>query len=270
MLHTAHTTRLCKCCKTSTAQRRKRSHTYLNLEVNNNHLRQQQSWCNLSQLSSRLTFISTVIVLIVWDDNENIIVAYRTASSVVTSLAVITTLIEMFWHTTTFQKECHIMFLTVDTISRNQHTLTLNQNHIDVQWLMGSHLFQCNTESYKQDIHIRQHENDPCLTRVSVESKLLLINEKNWISISICKSESDDISIIQNEGPTSCQLRNTYLYDTYMMVIVVVIVVIVVAELVVQESVLKYSIKKGFTYKSCWWRSWKRKKKKSCTWGKGL
>ncbi len=29
-------------------------------------------------------------------------------------------------------------------------------------------------------------------------------------------------------------------------------------------------IKKGFTYKSCEWRSWRRKKKKSCTWGEGF
>ncbi len=30
------------------------------------------------------------------------------------------------------------------------------------------------------------------------------------------------------------------------------------------------SIKKGFTYKSCEWRSWRRKKKKSCMWGEGF
>jgi hypothetical protein len=48
------------------------------------------------------------------------------------------------------------------------------------------------------------------------------------------------------------------LYDTYMMIVVVV----VAAELVVWESVLTYSIKKDFTYKRCWWRSWRRKKKK--------
>jgi len=43
-----------------------------------------------------LTFIDTVVVLIVQDDNENIIVAYETVSSVVMSLAVVTTLTEMF------------------------------------------------------------------------------------------------------------------------------------------------------------------------------
>jgi hypothetical protein len=47
-------------------------------------------------LSSRLILIDIVVVLIIQDDNENIIVAYRTVSSVITSLAVITTLIEMF------------------------------------------------------------------------------------------------------------------------------------------------------------------------------
>jgi len=43
-----------------------------------------------------LTLIDIVVVLIVQDDNENIIVAYRTASSVITSLAVTATLTEMF------------------------------------------------------------------------------------------------------------------------------------------------------------------------------
>jgi len=56
----------------------------------------QQCQCDLSQLSSRLTLIDIVVVLIIQDDNENIIVAYRTVSSVITSLTVITILIEMF------------------------------------------------------------------------------------------------------------------------------------------------------------------------------
>jgi len=56
-----------------------------------------------------------------------------------------------------------------------------------------------------------------------------------------------------------------YLYNTY-----IVVVVVVAAELVIQESVLTYSIKKGFTYKRCQWRSWRRKKKKSCMWGEGI
>jgi len=43
-----------------------------------------------------LTLIDTVVVLIIQDNNENIIVAYRTVSSVITSLAVTATLIEMF------------------------------------------------------------------------------------------------------------------------------------------------------------------------------
>jgi len=80
---------------------------------------------------------------------------------------------------------------------------------------------------------------------VSIQSKLLLTNLENRIDINICKDESDNISIVQDKNPTSCQLRDTYLYNTYMMIVVVV----VAAELVVQESVLKYSIKKDFTYK---------------------
>ncbi len=61
------------------------------------------------------------------------------------------------------------------------------------------------------------------------------------------KGKSDNICVVKDEGPVSCQLRDTYLYNTY----IVVVVVVVAAELVVQESVLTYSTKKGFTYKSC-------------------
>jgi len=69
--------------------------------------------------------------------------------------------------------------LTVDTISRNQHILTLNQNHIDVQQTMSSYLIQCDMLSYKQDVNIRQHNDDSCLRKVSVLSELLLINKEN-------------------------------------------------------------------------------------------
>ncbi len=238
---------------------------YLRGNIDDNHPHQQH-WCDSSWLSSRLILIDIVVILIIWDDNENIIVAYRTASSVVTPLAVTATLIEMFWRTTTFWKECHTMCLTVCTISRNQHTLTLNQNCIDVQQSMSPHLIWQNTKPYKQNIHTEQHKNASCLREVSVLSELLLINKENWIFISSCKSESDNICIVKNENPVSCQLQNMYLYDTY----IVVVVDVVAAELVVWESVLTYSIKRGFTYKSCEWRSWRRKKKKSCTWGEGF
>jgi len=113
---------------------------------------------------------------------------------------------------------------------------------------MSSHLIQCDMLLYKQNIHTEQHKNDHCLREVSVTSKLLLINKENRIDISIHKNESDNISVIQNKSSTSCQLRDTYLYNTYMMIVVVVVVA---AELVIQESVLTYSIKKGFTYKRC-------------------
>ncbi len=70
---------------------------------------------------------------------------------------------------------------------------------------------------------------------MSIQSKLLLINEENRIDINICKNKSDNISVVQNKGPTSCQLRDTCSYNTYMMIVVVVVVA---AELVIQESVL--------------------------------
>jgi len=145
----------------------------------------------------------------------------------------------------TFQKEHHTAFLIVSTTVRNQHVLTLNQNCIDVQQLMSSHLLQCNTGLYKQNIVTEQSKNDHCLREVSVQSKLLLINIENRINISVCKSKNSNISIVQDKSSTSCQLRDTYLYNIYMMIVVVV----VAAALVVQKSVLKYSIKKDFTYK---------------------
>ncbi len=185
----------------------------------------------------------------------------------ITSFAVAVTLTEMFWDTTTFQKEYHIVFLTADTTVKNQHILTLNQNDIDVWWLMSSHLIQCNTLLYEQNVHIEQHKDNHCLREVSIQSKLLLINEENRININICKNKSNNINIIQNESSVSCQLRDTCSYNTYMMIVVVVVVA---AELVVWESVLTYSIKKDFTYKRCWWRSWRRKKKKSHMWGEKI
>ena len=81
---------------------------------------------------------------------------------------------------------------------------------------------------------------------MNITSKLLLINKENKIDISIHKSKSNNVDIIQNESFTSCQLRDTYLYNTYM---IIVVVVVVAAELVIQESVLKYLIKRDFTYK---------------------
>ena len=71
------------------------------------------------------------------------------------------------------------MFLTVSTTDRNQHILTLNQNCIDVQQLMSSHLIQHDTKLYKQNIHIEQHKNAPCLKKVNILSELLLINKEN-------------------------------------------------------------------------------------------
>jgi len=94
---------------------------------------------------------------------------------------------------------------------------------------MSSHLLQCDMNLYKQNIVTEQSKNDHCLRKVSIQSKLLLINLKNRIDTDICKSESSNISVVQDKNPISYQLKDTYLYDTYMMIVVVV----VAAELVV-------------------------------------
>jgi len=159
-------------------QRRKKNCTYLRVNIFDD-CSYQQHQCDLSWLSSMFILIDTIVVLIIWDDNENIIIAYETASSVIMSLTVIVTFIEMFWHTTTFWKECYTVFLKVNIIDRNQHTLTLNQNCINVQQLMSSHLIQCDMKLYKQNIHIEQHKNNHCLRKVSIQNELLLINKEN-------------------------------------------------------------------------------------------
>ena len=82
---------------------------------------------------------------------------------------------------------------------------------------------------YKQNIVTEQSKNDHCLRKVSIQSKLLLINLKNRINISVYKSKSSNVSVVQDKSFTSCKLRDTYLYDTYMMIVVVV----VAAELVI-------------------------------------
>jgi len=94
---------------------------------------------------------------------------------------------------------------------------------------MSFYLLQCDMSLYEQNIVTEQSENDHGLREVSIQSKLLLINLENRINISVHKSKSDNISIVQDKDPTNCQLRDTYLYDTYMMIVVIV----VAAELVI-------------------------------------
>jgi len=94
---------------------------------------------------------------------------------------------------------------------------------------MNSYLLQCDTSLYKQNIVTEQSKNDHCLRKVSIQSKLLLINLKNRIDISIHKSKNSNISVVQDESSISCQLKDTYLYNTYM----IIVVVVVAAELVV-------------------------------------
>ncbi len=94
---------------------------------------------------------------------------------------------------------------------------------------MSSYLLQCDTDLYKQNIVTEQSENDHCLRKVSIQSKLLLINLKNRIDISVHKNESNNVSIVQDKSSTSCQLRDTYLYNTY----IIIVVVVVAAELVI-------------------------------------
>ncbi len=93
---------------------------------------------------------------------------------------------------------------------------------------MSSHLLQCDTDLYKQNIVTEQSENDHCLKKVSIQSKLLLINLKNRIDISIHKNKTSNISVVQDKSSTSCQLRDTYSYNIYMIIVVVVVAAVLV------------------------------------------
>jgi len=61
---------------------------------------------------------------------------------------------------------------------------------------MSSHLLQCDTVLYKQNIVTEQSENDHCLREVNVQSKLLLIILKNRIDTDVHSGEDSDISIV--------------------------------------------------------------------------
>ena len=93
---------------------------------------------------------------------------------------------------------------------------------------------------------------------MSIQSKLLLTNLKNRIDISVHTDDSDDVSVVQDKSPTSCQLQDTYLYDTYMMIVVDVVIA---AELVVQESVLKCVNQKRFHIQEVAVKKLKKKEK---------
>jgi len=71
---------------------------------------------------------------------------------------------------------------------------------------MSSHLSQCDTVLYEQNVVTEQSENDHCLRRVNIQSKLLLINSENRISTDVHKNESSNVSVVQDESPISCQL----------------------------------------------------------------
>ena len=123
---------------------------------------------------------------------------------------------------------------------------------------MSSHLIQCDTVLYKQNIVIEQSKNDHCLRKVSVQSKLLLINLENRIDISVCTDENSNVSVVQDKNSTSCQLWDTYLYNIYMMIVVDVVVA---AEIVVQESVLKCVNQKRFHIQEMRVKKLKKKEK---------
>ena len=210
-------------------------------------------------LRNSLTLIGLIIVIIViWDDNDNIIVAYRAVSSVITSLTVAVTLFKMLWHMTTFWKECHTAFLTVCTTVRNQHITSLNKNCIYVWWSVRQNLLSQNLFLYEENIAIRESKNDNDLRKVNKDVQLLHTDQKNRICIVCC---SDENTLIQNESSVCCQIWETNLYDTYMIVVTAVIA----AECVIQESVLKDVNQREFHIQEIVMKRLKKKTKQKTT-----
>jgi hypothetical protein len=83
-------------------------------------------------------------------------------------------------------KECHMCVWQLIQLQKSTH-LTLNQNCIDVQQLMSSHLIQCDTAV--QTEHSHSSKND-IVWEKWVYWVLLLINKENWINISSHKKET--------------------------------------------------------------------------------
>ncbi len=236
---------------------------YLKVKVDNDCLYQQQSWCNLSWFSNALILIDTVVVLIVWDDNEYIIVVYRAVSSMITSLTVVTTSFEMLWCMTTFWKKRHTVFLTVHTTVRNQHITFLNKNCIYVQWLMRQNLLSQNLSLYEENIVIKKNKNDNDLRRVNKDVQLLHTDQKNRICIICC---SDKSTLIQNESSVCCQIWETNLYNTY----IIVVAAVVATECVIQESVLKDVNQKEFHIQEIVMKRLKKKTKQKITYWQAI
>jgi hypothetical protein len=175
--------------------------------------------------------------------------------AVITSLAVTATLTEMFWCTTTFQKS---VILCVWQL--------IQLTEINTLWLWIRIALMYNTDEFSSDsmwyIAV-QTEHSLSSTRMTLvweseHTEWAAADQQRELNQHQQPQEwEQQHTHCKNEGSVSCQLWDTYLYDTY----IVVVVDVVAAELVIQESVLTYSIKKGFTYKSCEWRSWRRKKR---------
>jgi len=71
---------------------------------------------------------------------------------------------------------------------------------------MSSYLLQCDTVLYEQNVVIKQSEDNHCLRKVSIQSKLLLINLENKIDTDVCTDKNNNISVVQDKSFTSCQL----------------------------------------------------------------
>jgi hypothetical protein len=120
-------------------------------------------------------------------------------SSVIMSLAVTATFTEMFWCTTTFQK--NVISCVWQLIQQQKSTHSDSES--ELHWCMTVNEFSSDSMWY---IAVQTEHSHwaawewPLSERSEHTSKLLLINKENRIDISICKSENDNISVVQNKS----------------------------------------------------------------------
>ncbi len=73
---------------------------------------------------------------------------------------------------------------------------------------MGSHLVRCDTVAYERNVDTGQREDRSCLGGVGVWGKLLLVDQQNRDPTGLIRTgEGGGVSVVQDKGPTRCQLR---------------------------------------------------------------
>jgi hypothetical protein len=169
-------------CHIRQCKKRKRSCTYLKVKINNNHLCQQQSWCNLSQFSNTLILINTVVILIVWDNNEYIIIVYEAVSSMITSLC---SCCNIYWNVLTYNDISERVSYHIFNSQYNHQKSTCFDFKSELCWCITADEFLSNSVWYSfiQTECCHQTEQEWSLFEKSECTKQAAVDqsqEQNW------------------------------------------------------------------------------------------